>query len=529
MSAWTDGSTEVFLGPNGLSVHREGDDPQLVLSTNQLGGAMAPKKGKAGFTRLRELAVNPGAKYAFTTNAKRELVRTTLSDEPKRLRFPWNISALASGYGQRVFAAYVTGTKARAATSIVLGSPPADPKGTWEHVYEGDKPKKVKWPADLLWEKPVWSRKTRWAVDPDLLHVDVNEHGYTVYDRASAVVGVLRRAGPKQAPEAFNCVLRTPMDKGTTFSATASARGVFVATCKAGGEAVLSEFDDEGKMLAHRKLSANDIMPMATVGERLFAVIDQRKLVVLGLDFAEQASVDLPEVPASQIFLRPQPDGKALTLVLGDKFLRASDEGGTWTIRDADLGSVPEPDGSHEEDIPEAEIVAPDVPEAGPGDGRVRIITQAPRLSLNPQQPNDAWKFTAGAPFEIVINAVSVGGPAETGLYIEVSGDAIDKGLLEPETVAIEGSNTGEAKFETEGKKRRARLPDFRVPAGVEPVKDKKVKPKDRFLDNPEDTFLTVRLAGKGIAQGSELVFVRVGFEGTEEGSLMRGRPFSVA
>jgi hypothetical protein len=72
-------------------------------------------------------------------------------------------------------------------------------------------------------------------------------------------------------------------------------------------------------------------------------------------------------------------------------------------------------------------------------------------------------------------------------------------------------------------------LPEFRVPAGVEPIKDKKIKPKERFLDNPEDTFLTIRLTGKASKDGAgDLAYVRVGFEGTEEGSLMRGRPVTV-
>jgi len=528
MSAWTDGKTEVLLGPHGLSVHR-GDEVHLILSTEQLGGALAPKKGKAGFSRLRSLAVTSGAKHAFTITAKRELVRTTLAAKPKTLRFPWTISALAPAHGQRVFAAYVTGTKARAMTSLVIGSPPANPKATWEHVYESDKPKKVKWPEGLLWDKAQWSRKTRWTVDPDLLGLDVNEHAYTVYDRASAVVGVLRRPGPDKPPEGFSCVLRTPFSKGTKFSAIAGPRGVFVATCKPDGKAALSEFDDAGKHLAHRELDASEIYPMALAGEHLFAVVEQRKLLILGHDLAEQAALDLVEVPRSQVIIRPHPDGKAALIALGDKLLRARLDGDSWTLTELDLGGVPEPGEAHQAEIPEAEIEEPDQPEAGPGDGRVRIITQAPRLSLNPQQPNDAWRFAANDKFEIVLNAVSVGGPAtETGLYVEVSGDALDKGLLEPASVAIEGSNTGEATFVTVGKKRRAALPEFRLPAGVEPIKDKKVKPKERFLDNPEDTFVTVRLRGKTLAAGSQLLFVRVGFEGTEEGSLMRGRPFAV-
>ena len=84
MSAWTDGATSVTLGPKGLSVHRS-DGVDLVLSLEQLGGALAPKKGKGGgFVRLRPLTVNPGAKQAFTVTEARRLVRASLGSTTAR-------------------------------------------------------------------------------------------------------------------------------------------------------------------------------------------------------------------------------------------------------------------------------------------------------------------------------------------------------------------------------------------------------------------------------------------------------------
>lgn len=528
MSAWTDGKIHVVVGPAGLSVHR-GDGVRLVLSTKQLGGQLPPRK-KTKLVRLRPLAVNASADLAYTVDAERRLIRASLGAKPASLKFPWDISALAPAEGQRVFAAYVTGTKARAMTSIVLGVPPADPKGKWEHVYESDKPQKVAWPEDLLWEKAQWSRKARWATNPDLIQLDANAHAYTIYDTASAVVGVLRRPGPRQAPEGFACVLRTPKDKGTSVAATATARGVLVATCKGDGDAVICEFDDDGALLRSHLLEARTIGPLSLAGDHVFAIIDKRKLVIFNAELDEQASFEL-ELGGSEIELRPSADGSSVLLV-ADKIVHARLADGSWSHAEFDLSGVPKPGNAHEAEIAEAEIVEPEDTGAGGGsaaDARTRIITQAPRLSLNPSQPNDAWSFSAGTEFEIALNAVSVGGPAETGLYIEVKGDALDKGLIEPIAVSIEGENTGEATFETKGKRRLALLPELLVPAGVDPIKDRKIKPKDRFLENPPDTFLTVRLRGKALAAGSELVFVRVGFEGTEEGSLMRGRPVSVS
>jgi hypothetical protein len=253
---------------------------------------------------------------------------------------------------------------------------------------------------------------------------------------------------------------------------------------------------------------------------------------VLDLEFAEHAALPLGELPASQLHLRPNPDGSAFMLAVDGRILHGRLTGASWTLTELTLDSVPEPGKAHAAAITEAQIEVPDVPAeaaAAASDTHLRIIGQAPGLSLDPNQPNDAWTFPVGGEFEIVLNAVSVGGPAETGLYVHVYGAALEKGLLEPESVSVEGRNAGQATFEKDGKRRVARLPNLRIPAGVEPNKDKKIKPKERFLENPEDTFVTVRLRGKALAVGSDLLYVRVGFSGTEDGSLMRGRPVTVS
>ncbi|MFO7562658.1 MAG: hypothetical protein R6X02_08430 [Enhygromyxa sp.] len=532
MSAWTNGKLHVIVGPAGLSVHR-GERAELILSTAQLGGPLPSKKGKTGFARTHPLAVTADGKLAFTIDAERKLIRAALEVGGPTTKFPWDISDLAPADGPKVFAAFVSGTKARALASIAIGEPPADPKGKWEHEFEAERPTKVEWPDELLWEKAQWSRKTRWTIQPDLLRVDANPHGYVVYDLDSAVVGVLRRPSPSALPTGFNAVHRTPKDKGTTVAATTTARGVLVATCRPEGAAALCEFDDEGKLLAHRKLEAAAIGPLTHAGERVFALVEHRKLAIFGLDLATQAELELPALPPSQVRLQAAADASSFLLTVADKVLEGRLGPDGWSLREIDLSGVPSPGKAHEATIPEATIEAPEEPTGSDGkpiETRTRIITQAPRLSLDPNQPNEAWNFVRDEDFEIVLNAVSVGGPAETGLYVEISGAALDKGLVEPKSVVIEGQNQGQAVLERRGKKQVASLPDFRVPAGVEPIKDKKIKPKDRFLDNPEDTFLTFRLRGRVPKLGAnELLYVRVGFEGVgQEGSLMRGRPVTV-
>ena len=531
MSVWTNGEAHVLVGPRGLSIHRS-DAVELILSEEQLGGALPAKKGKTGFARLRPLAVGPRLDTAFTIAKDRKLLRTALRVGGAASLFPWDISALAPFDGERVLAAYVTGTKARALTSIVLGSPPADEKASWEFHYEGPRPTKVDWPEDLLWDKAPWSRKTRWATDPDLLHIDANAHGYTVYDTASAVVGVLRRPGP-QPPEGFACILRTPKDKGSTVAASATAKGVIVATCTPDSKAVISHFDDSGKLLAHRLLEASKIHPLSVAGDRVVALVEDRRVLVLGVeDLATQATLELAEPLAPQIELRASGDGASFLLASAEGVLRGEQTTGDWSLAALDLSAVPAAGQDHERSIELAEVEVAEEPTGADGkplDLRTRIITQAPRLDLNPDQPNAAWAFTAASEFEIELRAVSVGGACETGLYAEISGEAVDKGLIEPLSVRVEGPDEGQADFAPGGRTRRAVIAEFAVPAGVEPIKDKKIKPKERFLENPEDTFLTIRIRGRALAPGSGLLFVRIGFGGAgQEGSLMRGRPVEV-
>ncbi|NVB42647.1 hypothetical protein G6O69_32795 [Pseudenhygromyxa sp. WMMC2535] len=525
MSAWTNGKLHVVAGPRGLSVHRD-DRVDLLLASEQLGGEIAPKKGKSGFVRLRPVAVGEAAKIAYTTGVSRSLVRVPIDGRGKAARYPFQISALAPAEGDRVLAAFVTGTKARAMTSIVIGTPPADPKGKWEREFEADRPSKVDWPEELLWDKAPWSRKTRWTTDPDLLHVEVNRFGYAIYDDASAVVGVLRRGA-----DAFECVLRTPYEKGTSLAATPSEGGVFVLTCKGEGSAALAHFDPSGKLLAHRVLDGRKVGALTLAGDQLVAVLDGALALFRASDLSPLGTLALPgPLPASQTCLRLAADASSFMLALADKVLRGVVDGESWKTDEVELDEVPEPSSAHQAEIPEVEVEAVPEPEQSPGDGRPRIITQAPRLGMNPLQPNDAWSFALGAEFEIVIMAVSVGGPAERGLYVELSGDALEQGLVSASTVEIVGTRTVQADFEAQGAKKLLAKLDYLVPAGVEPQKDKKIKPKERFLDNPEDTFLTVTLRGKAAKAGNgALLFVRVGFEGEQEGSLMRGRPVTVA
>jgi hypothetical protein len=526
VSAWTNGEVHVVLGPRGLSVHR-GDQAELVLALAQLGGEFPPR---ADLTLLRPLAVDPAAKVAFTVNHERGLIRTTLESGGRALIYPWLISVLTAIDHERVLAAYVTGTKARALTSVVYGVPPADPKTKWEREFESDKPKKVDWPDNLIWDKPIWSRKTRWTTDPELLEIDGNRHGFVLTDVDSAVVGLLR-----PDPKGFVCILRTPKDKDSTIAATATARGVVVATGMPSlGRSAICHFDEAGALLQRHELAARELGPITIVDDLVVCVVDRREILILGLDDLEpRARFPLgAELPATQMVLRGS-SKRSFVLAGAGRIFHGRGTGAQWSVVELDVSSVPEPGSKHETPIGAVEIATPEPSEASasaPIDLGPRIIGQTPQLGLDPHQDNDAWHYCFDEPFEIEIKLVSVGGPAEVGLYVEVSGEAIENKLIELVDVRASGVIDTRAEFPPGAKKRVAMLEAYRLPAGIEPSKDKKIKPLERFAENPLDTFLTIRLACKPLVLGSGLLYVRIGFIGAGSlGSLMRGRQLTIS
>lgn len=527
MSAWTNGDVHVVLGPRGLSIHR-GEQAELVLALAQLGGEFPPRKD--ALTLLRPLAVDPAAKVAFTVNHERGLIRTTLESGGKALIFPWLISVLTAIDHERVLAAYVTGTKARALTSVVYGVPPADPKAKWEREFESDRPTKVDWPDNLIWEKPIWSRKTRWTTDPELLEIDCNRHGYVLTDTDSAVVGLLR-----PDPRGFVCVLRTPKDKDSTIAATASAQGVLVATGMPSlARSAICHFDEAGALLQRYELEARELGPITVIDDSVVCVVDRRDVLILGLsDLEPRARLPLgTQLPATQMVLRGS-SKRSFVLAGAGRIFHGRQTGAQWAVVELDMSTVPEPGSRHEGPIGAAEIAVPEPSEtaaSAPIDLGPRIIGQTPQLGLDPHQDNDAWHFVFAEPFEIEIKTVSIGGAAETGLYVEISGDAVENKLFEPVCVQASGVIETRAEFGPGAKKRVALLDAYRLPAGIEPSKDKKIKPLERFAENPLDTFLTIRLNCKPLVLGSGLLYVRVGFTGAGSlGSLMRGRQLTIS
>ena len=117
---------------------------------------------------------------------------------------------------------------------------------------------------------------------------------------------------------------------------------------------------------------------------------------------------------------------------------------------------------------------------------------------------------------ELELPVVSVGGPA-AGLYVELAGDAIDRGLLTPSVAEMNGCSS----TLPSGRPVRCELPEAPIRAGV--VLPNAKRAEERFAAAPEDVFFRLRVRGEARAKGRGLLTVRIGFlgEGTR-GSLMR-------
>jgi hypothetical protein len=121
------------------------------------------------------------------------------------------------------------------------------------------------------------------------------------------------------------------------------------------------------------------------------------------------------------------------------------------------------------------------------------------------------WKARAGAVATVRLSVVNTGGPA-TGAWIELGGEAIARGHVEPVRATAAG-----APVELRG---RTELRALRLDAA--PIVDGKTRPP------PERPSIALDLEVRGVKPGKALLTVRVGPLGASGGSALQGRTFEV-
>lgn len=513
MNVWTDGETMVVLGARGLSVHgREGE--RRVLGEEQLGmSPLSPSRSAWRWARRRMLAVTPGAERALFLNGDEEPVLAALDGTPPEI-LPLRIVEAIALDGDRYAAVHVARVKGRDVARLGIGALPGGKRGKWAIDLDPARPTRVEWPT-AIWAEgvtPPWSRG-RCSTSSADLRLDANRFGVALADSGSGTIAVVRPGG-----RSFECVLRVPAQAEGRCWASCTERGVVVGLCVSGREGAIVRFDKRGKALAHVERYGLGPGHVTDEGELVYAMVGEQEL--------RSASPESLEDEASHLFGGEDATGDAsifvanggssIALGLGHHVIKF--DGGVAT---GDSVRVVQPQGAPTSVPPmDAERAASSKPP--PVIERVRGAGQ---LSLDPTRRAPEWSFEAGAPFEIRVPVVNMGG-AEAGLYVEVAGDAVDRGLIAPESVEVAGHEVMTAAFA--GARPRATIAEYAVlPGGVLP--DAK-KVAERFANAPDDMFFTVVVRGRGLKAGQGLLTVRVGFvQRGSEGSLMRGRSISVA
>ena len=403
-------------------------------------------------------------------------------------------------------------------TSIVLGAPPANPKATWENDYEAGKPREGGRLARGLavGEGPVESQdplghqprphpgRRQHPRVHGLRHGQRRGRGPAAYGPQDRARGLrLRAADPlreglvrgrerdRQGRAGRDVPRQRP--RGCCASSTTRARPCDTSACRRPRSAPCPTPATPCSP-SSRTPSSSSTTPTSTA----------------------KAELALPDgLPASQVHLRPNADGTSFLLSNRGQGPARRARGRHLVAPRGRPVRRPEPERrARRRDRRSRDRGA----RGAHGRRRASRSTrasgsspQAPRLSLNPNQPNDAWSFKAGEAFEIVLAAVSVGGPAkEIGPVRRGQRRRLDQGPARIHLgVPSRARNEGQAEFEVQGRKAVASLPDFRVPAGVEPIKNKEGQAQGALLGEPRGHLLDHPPARPGQDRRRRVVVVR--------------------
>lgn len=520
MRVWTNAAVHVVLGPHGLSVERDGVASQILPPLDAEEGAHA-------------LAVDPSGKRAHCMAKGYRWVTVDLEEGAEPSFISGELVALAPLAANDVAAVYLERRGKQSSAKFRVGPMPA-PGTVWSGELNLAKPAKFKWPAGLIWgedEKLPWSRKSKVSVDPRDVRIVVNEHGTVLADSLSGIIALVR---PGSQEIDFHG--RVPItDAGRVFGC-ATEQGVLAVVKEPNGSG-LGHFGPKGKHLGSTALEAAGQPTLAETG---VLVPSGAQMVCLSLDTLTPVAD-----PVALKFAEPD-DSRADAK--GRSFLTARGKGedgdgehgallgirqgdGSWAVHVLDLPEgmtdieIPDPE---DEELIDPEKEARRAKKAGPLPLE-RNTHGEPHLTFDLNPRAKPWSFPSASRFEIFAPFISTGGPAK-GLFVELSGPAIETGVIDPKAVTITREEDGKPiRVEFTGNKtRRAEFPTITVPAGV--IRDPDEKKRSKIHEHsPPDTKFVAQIEGEAIQDGSGLLLVRVGFLAHgQRGSVLRGKPISV-
>ena len=347
MRVWTDGSTHLVLGPRGLTRYTKGRAESITL-----GEAAPSPKGALAWHARGVLAVDVKTQTAWVEwNGKLREVR--LGQTPAAPRAcdwkPKDMVITADGLAVAVLDA------GKGKGRIVAG--PVPPDGNWKKTLEVPEPKKVKWPAGVIWAKgvtPPWSKASKPGHDA---YLSVNAHGVALAERSS---GIVARMPPGKSELDF--AVRVPTQDEADVTATATPQGLLIVVCIEGRNSAAIHVDAKGKLLATLAQVRTELEdelawgfgPPALVGaEKAFLVHEYTIPQVLDLKLPGlevESTWELPATSEGEKSIVASPDGKACLLGFGGESWLLTRTPSGWQLDELGGAGAPSPGAPAAED-----------------------------------------------------------------------------------------------------------------------------------------------------------------------------------
>lgn len=466
MEIWSSGEETIVYDDAGLTFFR-GDELQEILSVGGEPVTLGARKGLYSTTR-KIFAVNPETRTALLGECGEipSLVDLGQSAQPTKLGFRW------------AAALHLTGRR-------YLAVLPEDEKLHFRFVELDSR-------GNVVDESPLEVPDVRNVEIPPLTASRVegtlpeasgveakgpfffnrSRHGITVSDAGTGIVLLIRLS-----PDRCVAAVRVPISSGEeTVLASPLQDGFCVSVTIREGHSGLACFDESGAQrwalnTVQRALVSGGGAPFAASDTTIAWPHSTQAAALLVIDSASGSVVSEEKLPGSSAFYDSifcVGDGE---VYLGarsavTRLRRASD--GAWSAAVLDRKSIPK---------------------------RIRDqhapVSGVPMIQLKPL--SESWVVPAGGTLALGFELSNAGGPG-SGVELELSGDALEKGLIEGIRAKVGASET---RFERPSEKLfRVKLPDFPVPPATETgTKRTKVQPA---LVKPLEIEVSAKSAGSG-------------------------------
>lgn len=484
MRLHTDGSSIVLLSPKGRLTWRE--------SGKLISEPVPPKQEISDYDRNGMLCITPSGDRDFSA-------RLTAAG-----------ALAADAIDEDTVAAVIVGQDS---TYLVRG--PVNLDSDWPSVADigAIEPKRVAWPAGLIWKKGDKSLyempEQHGAGIPDsfIPTIECNRFGTAVASSGSGAIVVVR---PESRTPDF-CLQLPSQDEAVIYACPTEA-GVIVTLVVDGQDSAYLHVAEDGSILGHR--AAQSAVPALAL-DAGFVIYDDGKNAIELLD-AKLKSLNTLEMPWAAVDSASAGDGVSFAFADADHVLRGhvNAKGELVIVTSYDYGA-------HIGNKRPGELAAAEAkwdPERSHGKSAVGFaagITQ------------EAWTAKAGEAFELVLHARSTGGQGE-GIAITIGGDAMK--CCEFEAIEVAGVRK-EVQRDEQGNY-TAEFPDVELvhglayPLSPKPKNDAQKHAASMVL---AETHIELRLLGKARAASGELMSVSISALRSDSPPLKWMRPLSVS